>query len=149
MSIFQVLFALFAVTLAGVIHEHSGEQGHDVEAAETEHHHHVNHKHAESHQSVKFIHYHAVPVYVKKEDQKYLHHPVEIGSNKHKLKLVHPETEHAKGHGLTLENHSEYKNHKIESHHDHHGAGSESQEVHEVYEQPEHFDYEAYEAAHH
>jgi hypothetical protein len=143
--------------LAGVIHEHSGEHDQEHQAAETEHHVHVNHKHAESHQSVKFIHYHAVPVYVKKEDQKYLHHPVEIGSNKHKLKLVHPETEHAKGHGLTLENHSEYKNHKVEPHHekshyahDHHSAGSESQEVHEVYEQPEHhIDYEAYEAAHH
>lgn len=142
----QVLFALFAVTLAGVIHEHSGEHSRDAEASETEHHHHVNHKHAESHQSVKFIHYHAVPVYVKKEDQKYLHHPVEIGSNKHKLKLVHPETEHAKGYGLTLENHSEYKSHKVEPHHDHHGAGSESQEVH--YEAAP-IDYEAYEAAHH
>jgi hypothetical protein len=141
---FQVLFALVAVTLAGVAHDHK-----EAEASETEHHHHVNHKHAESHQSVKFIHYHAVPVYVKKEDQKYIHHPVEIGSNKHKLKLVHPETEKAKGHGLTLENHSEYKNHKIESH-DHHGAGSESQKVvHEVYEAAPEFDYAAYEAAHH
>lgn len=139
--------------MAGVIHEHSGEQAageHGGEAAETEHHHHVNHKHAESHQSVKFIHYHAVPVYVKKEDQKYLHHPVEIGSNKHKLKLVHPETEHSKGYGLTLENHSEYKSHKIEphhDHHDHHGAGSESHE--QAYEVQPEFDFAAYEAAHH
>lgn len=150
---FQLLFTLFAVTLAGVIHEHADEHhgagGGDGETAETEHHHHIEHKHAESHQSVKFIHYHAVPVYVKKEDQKYLHHPVEIGSNKHKLKLVHPETEHAKGHGLTLENHSEYKNHKIEhephSHHDHHGAASQEQ----AYEQQPEFDFAAYEAAHH
>lgn len=139
--------------MAGVVHEHSGEHyaaPSDGEASETEHHHHVNHKHAESHQSVKFIHYHAVPVYVKKEDQKYLSHPVEIGSNKHNLKLVHPETEHSKGHGLTLENHSEYKNHKIEhhGHHDHHGAGSESVEQAAYVEQPE-FDFEAYEAAHH
>lgn len=145
----QLLFSLAAVTLAGVIHEHSGDH-HEAHPAETEHHHHVQHKHAESHQSVKFIHYHAVPVYVKKEDQKYLHHPVEIGSNKHKLKLVHPETEHAKGHGLTLENHSEYKNHKVEhhepAHYDHHSAGSEAQPA--VYEQPE-FDFSAYEAAHH
>lgn len=136
---------MFAVTLAGVILEHSGEK--DGETAETEHHHVVNHKHAESHQSVKFIHYHAVPVYVKKEDQKYLHHPVEIGSNKHKLKLVHPETEqHAKGYGLTLENHSEYKNHKIEPHHDH--LSAESHDRMSTYDQPE-FDFAAYEAAHH
>lgn len=151
---------MFAVTFAGVIHEHSGEhhQGAaDGDTSETEHHHHINHKHAESHQSVKFIHYHAVPVYVKKEDQKYLHHPVEIGSNKHKLKLVHPETEHAKGYGLTLENHSEYKNHKIEyphhehhEHHDHHSAGSESHEqAAQQYEVQPEFDFEAYEAAHH
>lgn len=144
----QILSALVAVTFAGVIHEHSGEHA-DVGTAETEHHHHINHKHAESHQSVKFIHYHAVPVYVKKEDQKYLSHPVEIGSNKHKLKLVHPETEHAKGYGLTLENHSEYKNHKIEHpHHDHHAHASESHEQAAYEVQPE-FDFEAYEAAHH
>lgn len=151
----QLLFTLFAVTLAGVVHEHSGDHhaaGTDGDTAETEHHHHIEHKHAESHQSVKFIHYHAVPVYVKKEDQKYLHHPVEIGSNKHKLKLVHPETEHSKGHGLTLENHSEYKNHKVEHephhehHYDHHSAASQEQEAYE--QQPE-FDFAAYEAAHH
>lgn len=149
----QLLFTLFAVTLAGVIHEHSGDHasaGGDGDTSETEHHHQIEHKHAESHQSVKFIHYHAVPVYVKKEDQKYLHHPVEIGSNKHKLKLVHPETEHAKGYGLTLENHSEYKNHKIEhephhEHHDHHGAATQEQ----AYEQQPEFDFAAYEAAHH
>lgn len=150
------MFTLFAVTLAGVIHEHSGDHAaaSDGDTAETEHHHHIEHKHAESHQSVKFIHYHAVPVYVKKEDQKYLHHPVEIGSNKHKLKLVHPETEHAKGYGLTLENHSEYKNHKIEHepHYDHHGAAAHEQSAHEQsahYEQQPEFDYAAYEAAHH
>ena len=142
--------------MAGVIHEHSGEgYGKEVEAAETEHHSHIKHKHAESHQSVKFIHYHAVPVYIKKEDQKYLHNPVEIGSNKHKLKLVHPETEHAKGHGLTLENHSEFKSHKVEPHYEHkepHGAGSEevqSYEQAQIEYEPAHIDYEAYEAAHH
>lgn len=120
---------------------------HDGETAETEHHHHIQHKHAESHQSVKFIHYHAVPVYVKKEDQKYLSHPVEIGSNKHKLKLVHPETEHAKGHGLTLENHSEYKNHKIEyPQHDHKGDVSESHE--QAYEAAPEYNYQVYEESH-
>lgn len=158
----QVLFGVVAVTMAGVIHEHSGEhhKGHDAETAETEHHHHVKHQFAESHQSVKFIHYHPVPVYVKKEDQKYLHHPVEIGSNKHKVKLVHPETEHAKGYGLVLENHSEHENLKIlphphhsYDHHDHHHAGSESHEVaqHEVpvHEHQPEIDYHAYEEAHH
>lgn len=146
----QLLFTLVAVTFAGVIHDYA-EQQHEASAdaapSETEHHHQVNHKHAESHQSVKFIHYHAVPVYVKKEDQKYLHHPVEIGSNKHKLKLVHPETEHSKGHGLTLENHSESQNHKVEHHDDHHGASSGHEQQAYVVE-PE-FDFAAYEEAHH
>jgi hypothetical protein len=140
------LFTFVAVTFAGVIHEQPAA---DAEHAETEHHHHVNHKHAESHQSVKFIHYHAVPVYVKKEDQKYLSHPVEIGSHKNKLKLVHPETEHAKGYGLTLENHSEYKDLKIppHHHHEHHSAPSESHEA--SYDAQPEFDFAAYEAAHH
>lgn len=149
----QLLFALVAVIFAGVIHEHEEHSApHDGQTAETEHHHHVNHKHAESHQSVKFIHYHAVPVYVKKEDQKYIHHPVEIGSNKHKLKLVHPETEHAKGHGLTLENHSEYSNHKVEHHgHSEPHAAAVSEQSHDQgsYEVQPEFDYQAYEAAHH
>jgi hypothetical protein len=132
--------------LAGVINEHDGGE------SETEHHSHVDHKHAQSHQSIKFIHYHAVPVYVKKEDQKYIHHPVEIGSNKHKLKLVHPETEHTKGYGLTLENHSEFKSHKVEypQHNDHHhdlgSAGSESHETHQY--QPEKY-YAVYEDEQH
>lgn len=137
--------------MAGVIHEHSGEHkgDGDGEISETEHHSQVDHKHAQSHQSIKFIHYHAVPVYVKKEDQKYIHHPVEIGSNKHKLKLVHPETEHSKGYGLTLENHSEYKSHKVDypHYHDQGSSGSESHEVHQE-SQPE-YDYSAYESAHH
>jgi hypothetical protein len=65
------------------------------------------------------------------------------------LKLVHPETEHAKGYGLTLENHSEFKNLKVEypHHHDHHGAGSESHE--QTYESQPEYDFEQYEAAHH
>jgi hypothetical protein len=127
--------------LAGVIHDHHSSDG---DASETEHHSHVNHKHAESHQSIKFIHYHAVPVYVKKEDQKYLQHPVEIGANKHKLKLIHPETEHAKGYGLTLENHSEYKNHKIE-YHPHHDTGSAGTESHESHQEVPEYEYVAYE----
>lgn len=141
----QLLFAFAAVTLAGVVHDHHA----DGETSETEHHSHVDHKHAQSHQSIKFIHYHAVPVYVKKEDQKYLHHPVEIGSNKHKLKLVHPETEHSKGYGLTLENHSEYKSHKVDypHHHDSGSAGSESHESH--HETPEYAEYAVYEGGHH
>lgn len=146
------------MTLAGVIHEQAEAEHHDGEVAETEHHHHINHKHAESHQQVKFIHYHPVPVYIKKEDQKYLHHPVEIGANKHKLKLVHPETAHAKGHGLELENHSEHISHKIE-HHGHHDYKHEEPAAHqhheepvghpEVYENQSEYDFASYEAAHH
>ncbi|CRK97199.1 CLUMA_CG010596, isoform A [Clunio marinus] len=145
-----VLFTLVAVTIAGVIHEYSGDHaGGEGQHYETEHHHEVNHKNAESHQSVKFIHFHAVPVYVKKEDQKYLHHPVEIGSNKHKLKLIHPETEHAKGHGLTLENHSEHQSHKVEYPHEEHHVASEGGAHEQSYEVQPEFDFAAYEAAHH
>lgn len=142
--------------MAGVINEYEGHGAiADHEPSETEHHHKIEHKHAESHQSVKFIHYHAVPVYVKKEDQKYLAHPVEIGSNKHKLKLVHPEAAHSHGHGLTLENHSEFKNLKQVPHYekDHHSAGSHSYdhvaENHAKYEEKPSFNFKAYEAAHH
>lgn len=144
------------VTIAGVIHDAQEAAHHqEGEIAETEHHHHINHKHAESHQQIKFIHYHPVPVYVKKEDQKYLHHPVEIGANKHKLKLVHPETSHAKGYGLELENHSEHISHKIEPHHGHHYEHEdfkvEEPQHHEpeVYESHSEYDFAAYEAAHH
>lgn len=143
------------MTMAGVIHEYEGHKVADYEPSETEHHHKVEHKHAESHQSVKFIHYHAVPVYVKKEDQKYLAHPVEIGSNKHKLKLIHPEAQHAKGYGLTLENHSEFKNLKQSPHYEKepHSAGSHSYEhvaeEHQKFEEQPSFDFAAYEAAHH
>lgn len=90
-------------------------------------------------------------MYVKKEDQKYLSHPVEIGSNKHKLKLVHPETAHAKGYGLELENHQETISHKIEPHHHHHEYKHEEPQPHhepEVYEPQSEYDFAGYEAAH-
>ncbi|XP_020801797.1 histidine-rich glycoprotein [Drosophila serrata] len=84
-------------------HEHHQEPEHE----ETELHHEVDHKHATSHQSVKFHHYHAVPVYIKKEDQHLVKKPIEIGGTKQKLKILHPKTEHNHNHGLVLENHSE------------------------------------------
>lgn len=55
--------------------------------------------------------------------------------------MVHPETEHSHSHGLTLENHSEFKNHKLEEpaynhhHYDLGHAGSESVEQEQPYEQ--------------
>ncbi|EAA07811.3 histidine-rich glycoprotein [Anopheles arabiensis] len=101
--IFVTLFV--GVCYAGLIHHHD----HDDDVSETEHHHNIEHKHATSHQSFKFHHFHAVPVYVKKEDQQFLKHPVEISGLKHNLKIVHPETEQHHGHGLTLENHSEFE----------------------------------------
>lgn len=62
---------------------------HDEEPleAETDHHHKIDHEHATSHQSFKIHHFHAVPVYVKHEDQQFLKHPVEVGGIKHKLKV--------------------------------------------------------------
>lgn len=63
---------------------------HDEEPleAETDHHHKIDHEHAQSHQSFKIHHYHAVPVYVKHEDQHLLKNPIEVGGVKHKLKVI-------------------------------------------------------------
>uniref|UniRef100_A0A1A9WV40 Histidine-rich glycoprotein n=1 Tax=Glossina brevipalpis TaxID=37001 RepID=A0A1A9WV40_9MUSC len=109
-------------------HEHGHEEAH-VEYShhevaphheETEHHHHVEHKHAQSHQSVKLHHYHAVPVYVKKEDQHLVKKPVEIGDTKQILKQIHPETEKNHNHGAVLEEHSESKFHHVGHHEEPH-----------------------------
>lgn len=70
---------------------------------ETGHHHQVEHEHAKSHQSIKFEHFHPVPVYVKKEHSHLLKHPLEKGKSEQNLKLIHPETEHKHGGGLVLE----------------------------------------------
>ncbi|KFB42897.1 hypothetical protein ZHAS_00010656 [Anopheles sinensis] len=95
--IFVTLFV--GVCYAGLVHHHQD----DDDVSETEHHHNIEHKHATSHQSFKFHHFHAVPVYVKKEDQQFLKHPVEISGLKHNLKN-HSEFEskiHG-GHGYDL-----------------------------------------------
>lgn len=67
--------------MAGVIHDEEPLE------AETDHHHKIDHEHAQSHQSFKIHHYHAVPVYVKHEDQHLLKNPIEVGGVKHKLKV--------------------------------------------------------------
>lgn len=67
--------------MAGVIHDEEPLE------SETDHHHKIDHEHATSHQSFKIHHFHAVPVYVKHEDQQFLKHPVEVGGIKHKLKV--------------------------------------------------------------
>ena len=74
---------MFGLAFGGVIHDHHEEPS----ESETDHHLKVEHEHATSHQSFKVHHFHAVPVYVKKEDQHYLKKPVEIGGLKHKLKV--------------------------------------------------------------
>lgn len=73
--------SLFALSLAGVIHDEEPME------SETDHHHKIDHEHATSHQSFKIHHFHAVPVYVKHEDAHYLKNPVEVGGVKHKLKV--------------------------------------------------------------
>lgn len=80
---FQLFSSIFAIAYAGIIHDHSSE---GLEA-ETDHHHKIDHEHATSHQSFKVHHFHAVPVYVKHEDQHFLKNPVEVGGLKHKLKV--------------------------------------------------------------
>ncbi|KAH8317429.1 hypothetical protein KR074_000088 [Drosophila pseudoananassae] len=126
------LLALLVLSSALKIHDyhqqdHEEYEHHEPEHEETELHHEVDHKHATSHQSVKFHHYHAVPVYIKKEDQHLVKKPIEIGGSKQKLKILHPKTEHNHNHGLVLENHSESHLHEhghyeepVEHHHSEH-----------------------------
>lgn len=93
----------------GVIHDEAPqiEEKYDHQAliGESAHHHHVEHEHAKSHQSIKFEHFHPVPVYVKKEHSHLLKHPLEKGKSEQTLKQIHPETEHKHGGGLVLEDH--------------------------------------------
>lgn len=77
----QLFCSLFAVTLGGIIHDSEPIE------AETDHHHKIDHEHATSHQSFKIHHFHAVPVYVKHEDQHLLKNPIEVGGVNHKLKV--------------------------------------------------------------
>ena len=72
---------MFALSLAGIIHDSEPLE------SETDLHLKVDHEHATSHQSFKIHHFHAVPVYVKHEDQHYLKNPIEVGGVKHKLKV--------------------------------------------------------------
>ncbi|XP_034670489.1 histidine-rich glycoprotein [Drosophila subobscura] len=116
-------------------YEHQEHASYEPEHEETELHHEVEHKHATSHQSVKFHHYHAVPVYIKKEDQHLVKKPIEIGGTKQKLKILHPKSEHNHNHGLVLENHSE-------SHLHEHGHYEEPVHHSEHYEHHEHYGHE-------
>lgn len=78
------------MALAGIIHDHHDfeeHHSHHEPIEETDHHHKVEHDHATSHQSFKIHHFHPVPVYVKKEDQHLLKHPIEVGGVHHKLKV--------------------------------------------------------------
>ncbi|XP_031636421.1 uncharacterized protein LOC116349224 isoform X1 [Contarinia nasturtii] len=102
-----ILCSLFALSLAHVIH--------DVEPleSETDHHHKIDHEHAISHQSFKIHHFHAVPVYVKHEDQHYLKNPIEVGGVKHKHKVLHPETKPSHSYGLELENETDHKDYTL------------------------------------
>lgn len=89
---FKIFSSIISITLAGIIHDHHDFEEHEHHdhhepIEETDHHSKVEHEHATSHQSFKLHHYHAVPVYVKKEDQHLLKHPVEVGGVKHKLKV--------------------------------------------------------------
>lgn len=90
----------------GIIHDEPQiEAKYDYHSpiGESGHHHQVEHEHAKSHQSIKFEHFHPVPVYVKKEHSHLLKHPLEKGKSESNLKLIHPETEHKHGGGLVLE----------------------------------------------
>lgn len=107
----QIFLGFLAVAAAypGIIHEEAPqlEEKYDHHAliGESGHHHQIQHEHAKSHQSIKFEHFHPVPVYVKKEHHHLLEHPLEKGKSEHDLKLIHPETEHSHGGGLVLEDH--------------------------------------------
>lgn len=100
-------FLALAAAYPGIIHDETPQLeekiDHQALIGETGHHHHIEHEHAKSHQSIKFEHFHPVPVYVKKEHSHLLKHPLEKGHNEQQLKLIHPETEHKHGGGLVLE----------------------------------------------
>ncbi|XP_049874868.1 uncharacterized protein LOC126372977 [Pectinophora gossypiella] len=108
---YLIFLGFLAVVSAypGVIHDEAPqlEEKYDHQAliGESSHHHHVEHEHAKSHQSIKFEHFHPVPVYVKKEHSHLLKHPLEKGKSEQNLKQIHPETHHHHGGGLVLEDH--------------------------------------------
>lgn len=119
----QFFLGFLAVVSAypGVIHDEGPqlEEKYDHQAliGESGHHHQVQHEHAKSHQSIKFEHFHPVPVYVKKEHSHLLKHPLEKGKSEHNLKQIHPETEHKHGGGLVLEDHRLDTEHFAHGHH--------------------------------
>ncbi|KAL4711069.1 hypothetical protein ACJJTC_009440 [Scirpophaga incertulas] len=101
-------FLAVAAAYPGIVHEEAPQVEEKYDHAligESGHHHQIQHEHAKSHQSIKFEHFHPVPVYVKKEHQHLLEHPLEKGKSEQNLKLIHPETEHSHGGGLVLEDH--------------------------------------------
>ncbi|CAH0755117.1 unnamed protein product [Diatraea saccharalis] len=101
-------FLAVAAAYPGIIHDEAPQLEEKYDHAligESGHQHHIQHEHAKSHQSIKFEHFHPVPVYVKKEHKHLLEHPLEKGKSEQNLKLIHPETEHKHGGGLVLEDH--------------------------------------------
>ncbi|XP_011555399.2 uncharacterized protein LOC105386511 [Plutella xylostella] len=108
---YHILMGFLSVVAAypGIIHDEGPQVEEKFDHAdiigESGHQHHIQHEHAKSHQSIKFEHFHPVPVYVKKEHSHLLHHPLEKGKSEQELKQVHPETEHKYGGGLVLEDH--------------------------------------------
>lgn len=119
MDILQIFLGFLAVAAAypGIIHDEGPQleakyDHHDL-IGETGHQHHVEHEHAKSHQSIKFEHFHPVPVYVKKEHSHLLKHPLEKGKSEQNLKQIHPETEHTHGGGLVLEDHRHNTDHHL------------------------------------
>ncbi|XP_013196698.2 cation channel sperm-associated protein 1 [Amyelois transitella] len=104
----------------GIIHDEAPQLEEKYDHAligESGHHHAIQHEHAKSHQSIKFEHFHPVPVYVKKEHHHLLEHPLEKGKSEQDLKLIHPETEHKHGGGLVLEDHRLNTDHLALEHH--------------------------------
>ncbi|XP_023950720.2 heterogeneous nuclear ribonucleoprotein A2 homolog 1 [Bicyclus anynana] len=107
---YHIFLGLFAVAAAypGIIHQEVPQIAEKFDQGvigESGHHHHVQHEHAKSHQSIKFEHFHPVPVYVKKEHSHLLKHPLEKGKSEQNLKQIHPEAQHSHGGGLVLEDH--------------------------------------------
>ncbi|XP_068630707.1 uncharacterized protein [Battus philenor] len=108
---YHVFLGFLAVVAAypGIIHEEipQAEEKYDQQSliGQSGHHHQIQHEHAKSHQSIKFEHFHPVPVYVKKEHSHLLKHPLEKGKSEQNLKQIHPEAQQSHGGGLVLEDH--------------------------------------------
>ncbi|CAH0561328.1 unnamed protein product [Brassicogethes aeneus] len=103
---------------------------------------------ATSYQNVEMVHNHAVPTYIKNEDQQYLHHPVAKGKTTSKLQIHHGDKH---DHGYAVANVQSQNEHPVHHTGYEHLAASQGQVQYEVPDQGHHeyVQYQPEEAADH